>query len=237
MTTSAPTINLKLLVDTKNQKVLFAEASKDFVDFLFSIVAVPAGELIGLAASKSNANGHSTLTCLENLHTSLQNLDQDYMMPDYQSKINSFKPFTTCVTTTTCFLVRNFATTSTGCFSKCSSSGCNGFKFIKTANTSATCPKCNVCLWRKVHNIVPSCEEEGYVKTIVKYTVTDDLTVRPMSAVSSITSLKTATDIKNFAALDEKEISFGEDKAMELLSVIFQSDMVLTDLFLRSNKK
>jgi hypothetical protein len=37
------TLRMKLLVDTRGQRVLFAEASKDVVDFLFSLLALPVG--------------------------------------------------------------------------------------------------------------------------------------------------------------------------------------------------
>ncbi|XVF83481.1 hypothetical protein PTKIN_Ptkin16aG0491300 [Pterospermum kingtungense] len=37
------TVSLKLLVDSTNQRVLFAEAGKDFADFLFNILSLPVG--------------------------------------------------------------------------------------------------------------------------------------------------------------------------------------------------
>uniref|UniRef100_A0A7N2ME73 Uncharacterized protein n=1 Tax=Quercus lobata TaxID=97700 RepID=A0A7N2ME73_QUELO len=38
----------KLLIDTENRKVLFAEADKDFIDFLFHILRLPLGTIIPL---------------------------------------------------------------------------------------------------------------------------------------------------------------------------------------------
>ncbi|KAG8495960.1 hypothetical protein CXB51_009385 [Gossypium anomalum] len=38
-------VNLKLLVNVKCQRVLFAEANKDFIDFLFNIMALPIGTI------------------------------------------------------------------------------------------------------------------------------------------------------------------------------------------------
>lgn len=40
MTTSASALSMKLLVHTNGQRVRFAEASKDVVDFLFSLLAL-----------------------------------------------------------------------------------------------------------------------------------------------------------------------------------------------------
>ncbi|CAL2249982.1 unnamed protein product [Prunus armeniaca] len=47
------TVSLKLLIDTKGHKVLFAEAGKDFVDFVFTLLALPVGTVIRLL-SKDN---------------------------------------------------------------------------------------------------------------------------------------------------------------------------------------
>lgn len=45
-------VSLKLLVDTEGKKVLFAEASKDFVDFLFHIMELPLGTVVKLVKVK-----------------------------------------------------------------------------------------------------------------------------------------------------------------------------------------
>ena len=41
-------VSLKLLIDTESQRVLFAEADKNFIDFLFHILALPVGTFIEL---------------------------------------------------------------------------------------------------------------------------------------------------------------------------------------------
>jgi hypothetical protein len=43
---SSPKLTLKLLVDTKEQRVLYAEARKDVVDFLFSLLTLPVGTVV-----------------------------------------------------------------------------------------------------------------------------------------------------------------------------------------------
>ncbi|CAH1443480.1 unnamed protein product [Lactuca virosa] len=49
---ASPNMTLKLLIDKKTQKVLFAEATKEFVDFLFHIFSLPLGSLIQFLGSK-----------------------------------------------------------------------------------------------------------------------------------------------------------------------------------------
>ncbi|CAI9108282.1 OLC1v1007851C1 [Oldenlandia corymbosa var. corymbosa] len=48
MAANSSQITLKLLVDTKSKRVLFAEPGKDAVDFLFHILTLPMGTVIRL---------------------------------------------------------------------------------------------------------------------------------------------------------------------------------------------
>lgn len=43
-------VSLKLLVDTNSQRVLLAEAGKDFVDFLFTLMCLPLGTVVKLVS-------------------------------------------------------------------------------------------------------------------------------------------------------------------------------------------
>ncbi|GJV97552.1 kinase-like domain, phloem protein 2-like protein [Tanacetum coccineum] len=47
-------VTLKLLIDTKSKEVLFAEANKEFVDFLFNILSLPVSTVIKLLRKNSN---------------------------------------------------------------------------------------------------------------------------------------------------------------------------------------
>ncbi|XP_022748019.1 uncharacterized protein LOC111297630 [Durio zibethinus] len=72
----APTIvSLKLLVDSTSQRVLFAEAGKDFVGFLFNILSLPVGTVLGLLTKEDMVG------CLGSLYESLENLRDTYMLP------------------------------------------------------------------------------------------------------------------------------------------------------------
>ncbi|KAJ8563210.1 hypothetical protein K7X08_031662 [Anisodus acutangulus] len=70
----------------------------------------------------------------------------------------------------------------------------------------------------------------GFVKDVVKYMVMDDLVVKPVSVVSSITRLKEYFNVKDFGALHE-EVHFGTEEALKLLKLSFESKAVLTSLF------
>ncbi|KAF7035097.1 hypothetical protein CFC21_046020 [Triticum aestivum] len=76
-------MTMKLLVDTKAQRVVYAEAGKDVVDFLFSLLTLPLGTVAGLlnpgSMFGSVGNLHSSVG---NLHSSVTNLDDAYMCRD-----------------------------------------------------------------------------------------------------------------------------------------------------------
>ena len=63
---------LKLLVDTKSNKVLFAEADKEFVDFLSILLILPAGRLITAGAMNDN---------ICRLHQSVKGIGVSYLQP------------------------------------------------------------------------------------------------------------------------------------------------------------
>ncbi|XP_066379322.1 uncharacterized protein [Miscanthus floridulus] len=114
---------MKLLVDTKAERVLYAEAGKDVVDFLFSFLALP----VGTAVNGNNKN--------------------------------------------------------------------------------------------------------GLVRSLVTYTVMDDLKVAPMSTISGITLLNTF-GIPNISMLMEKTVQIGYEEGLEILRLSLQSKTVLTDVIL-----
>nr|KAJ0223326.1 hypothetical protein LSAT_V11C200093170 [Lactuca sativa] len=69
---SSSKVSLKLLIDSKTKKVLFAEANKEFVDFLFYILSLPVGIVIRLLSKNSMVGS------LGNLYDSIENLSDHY---------------------------------------------------------------------------------------------------------------------------------------------------------------
>lgn len=69
-------MSLKLLVDNKTRKVLFAEAGKDLVDLLFALLRFPIGALVMLASAGTmpGSVGH--------LYKSVDDIDASYFLPN-----------------------------------------------------------------------------------------------------------------------------------------------------------
>ncbi|KAL4289349.1 hypothetical protein HN51_056492 [Arachis hypogaea] len=77
MASSASTnVSMKLLIDTKCKRVLFAEASKEVVDFLFNLLQLPLGAVVKLLTEKSMVGG------IGNLYKSVEGLGDSFMQPN-----------------------------------------------------------------------------------------------------------------------------------------------------------
>ncbi|GLT93131.1 hypothetical protein SLE2022_109360 [Rubroshorea leprosula] len=178
MVTTQKTVSLKLLVDSKGHRVLFAETGKDFVDFLFNLLSLPVGMVIRLL-SKQGMIG--SLACL---YDGVENLSDPYMLPSIK-KDDLLKPR---------FVLQVFVEPQ------------------KRQSSSSE-------------------EQGGFVKGVGTYMVTDNLEVRPMSMISSISTLN-KFNVKEVGSLKEKVVDVGMDLGVKLLQASLQSKTVLTDVFL-----
>ncbi|KAJ6309384.1 hypothetical protein OIU77_015186 [Salix suchowensis] len=73
---STSTMSLKLLIDSKHNKVVVAEAGKDFVHFLLNLLSLPLGTVIQLLTKPAMTG------CVANLYGSLEELDESYLQPN-----------------------------------------------------------------------------------------------------------------------------------------------------------
>jgi hypothetical protein len=71
-------VQLKLLINEESNKVVFAEAGKDFVDILCSFLTLPLGTIAKLSQKDSNM-GPVTVGCLNSLYQSVVDLDKGYL--------------------------------------------------------------------------------------------------------------------------------------------------------------
>ncbi|XP_058099060.1 uncharacterized protein LOC131243599 [Magnolia sinica] len=75
--TMASNLSLKLVLNKNTCEVLFGEAGKDFIDFLFTLLALPMG-YVSKVLTKQHMVG-----CTGNLYNSLENLSFDYMQLNF----------------------------------------------------------------------------------------------------------------------------------------------------------
>uniref|UniRef100_A0ACD5VFR5 Uncharacterized protein n=1 Tax=Avena sativa TaxID=4498 RepID=A0ACD5VFR5_AVESA len=75
---SSKHLTMKLLVDRRTQRVVYAEAGKDVVDFLFNLLTLPIGTVVKLLTRDSI----SMVGCVAKLYRSVEKLKDDYICHD-----------------------------------------------------------------------------------------------------------------------------------------------------------
>ncbi|XP_021830059.1 uncharacterized protein LOC110770268 [Prunus avium] len=212
MATSNTThVSLKLLIDTRGCKVLFAEASKDVVDFLFSLLSLPVATVIRLL-SEDGMVGR-----MGKLYESVENLNDTYLQPNLD-KNTLLKPKTTVAAGANILplLTNNINVDSNSKqFYMCSC--CNPLHISDVCGT--LCPNRSDYMSIRVTYVSPQASsstvvaksgcEGGYVKGVVTYMVMDNLEVKPiLSTISSIAVLN-QFNVKDVGALQEKVVHLG----------------------------
>lgn len=217
-------LSLKLLIDRKSQKVLFAEAEKDFVDFLLNLLTLPVGSVVRLL-KKNNVVG-----CTGQLYEGFQNLSDNYIQPG-QNKTMLLNPVSPSVPLgrNHPLLLQNDARGKSMKVYTCSVRNRN--YCIEDGYQSATdhgyvtdvygvaCPSCKKEMTTEKTYVASNAaslsswegEEGGFVKEVVAYTVMDDLEMKPMSTISSIAILN-SFNVKDVGSLEESMVEVGMDE-------------------------
>ncbi|KAE9618560.1 hypothetical protein Lalb_Chr02g0144011 [Lupinus albus] len=237
---SSTKLSVKLLIDRKREKVLFAEASKAVIDFLFNLLCLPIGAVVRLLTK------NEMVGCLGNLYESVEELNQTYLQPN-QNKDVLLKPISLVSSSVISGLLplndvlgshdsvefRKFYT-------------CNNHYSHVTCEYGIRCLSGQNCYMKLqlpfVGNIpasndgIVSTNEKGFVKDVVTYMVMDDLVIQPMSTISSITLLNKFNVIE-IGFLEERVVELGMEEGIHLLKASLQSKTVLTNVFLKKSVK
>ncbi|XP_044336678.1 uncharacterized protein [Triticum aestivum] len=234
-TTTAAAMSMKLLVDTKAGRVLFAEAGKDVVDFLFSLLALPVGTAVKLLGPDSMVGGAG------DLYASVQKLDGSYVLPgaNTDALLCPAVPSPAAVPSISLSLLG--LPSPSPAFFRCGY--CHSPGYV-TEVRGAKCPRCGNHMADAIQCVRPDSGDSGqaaaggargFVQGVVTYTVMDNLAVTPMSAIASITLLNTFA-VRGLGALQEMTVRIGYKEGLAILKAALQSKTVLTDVFLAGCK-
>ncbi|RLN33764.1 hypothetical protein C2845_PM03G05120 [Panicum miliaceum] len=234
---------LKLLVDRRSRRVLYAEARKDVVDFLIGLLRVPAG----LAARALAKHGERAPGSLGSLYAGARGLDDAFFAsapPDRDALLSPALPSAAV----TLLLGEGALPPPTPPpppprYFRCPAYAvpCRANPTNVTDVSGTPCPSCRQPMtvemrWAPGDAHGRSAREargegaSGYVKEVVTYLVMDDLTVAPMSTISAIMLLKKFS-VKDCSALEEMTVELGTKEAVMLLKASLQSSTALTDVF------
>ncbi|XP_044973126.1 uncharacterized protein LOC123440628 [Hordeum vulgare subsp. vulgare] len=245
---TSPAMSMKLLVDTKAGCVLFAEPGKDVVDFLFSLLALPVGTAVSLLGKRSmvGSAGH--------LYASVQRLDEAYVLPgaDIDALLRPAVPSPAAASNVSLLCLPGPSSSAASKrFFWCGEDHSRSYAYrygrpernYVTDASGGACPACGKPMTKEMYwarsdsgggsgsGTAATGTAKGFVQGVVTYTVLDNLTVTPMSAISSITLLNTFR-VRDLSALQEKIVRIGYKEGLAILKASLQSKTVLTDVFL-----
>ncbi|KAF9596230.1 hypothetical protein IFM89_008389 [Coptis chinensis] len=203
-------INLRILVDKKRDRVVFAESDKDFVDILFSFLTLPLGTIVRLIRNQAPP---SVLGCLNNLYKSLENLEVGLLQSE-KHKAMLLRP------------------------SNSSEHLCRKLKFNidDTEPTKYRCHHDSQDLYLIHENVIIEDDKSGgvFVNGKARFMISDDLKVMPLSTSTSV-ELLTKLGVKDVDVLEERIVKVGKVEVLSLLRLSLLSMKPLTDLFLLKN--
>ncbi|KAK8501552.1 hypothetical protein V6N13_027233 [Hibiscus sabdariffa] len=111
---TSPTVSLKLMIDPKSNRLLFAEAGKDFVDFLFHSTI---GTVINILGKQG------TVGSIGNIYDSIQSFG-DSVMLSAPKKDMLLKPMLTNQAANVAFLLPSMQSSKYTILYKCDSNSC-----------------------------------------------------------------------------------------------------------------
>ncbi|KAK9186943.1 hypothetical protein WN944_018332 [Citrus x changshan-huyou] len=179
--TDTTKVKLRLIIDKRANKVLFAEAEKDFVDILFNLLYMPFGSVTRLLRDAGMVG------CTGNLYQSLRNLSEALLITNH-NKVELLKPLLKWGKTSV--LLQPQACPRPVPVER-KLYGCGNNHLYVTAQANTRCPQCShPQTHEKTTKLnIASESEGGIVKKSIAYTVTDDLSVTPGSMILGIDNL------------------------------------------------
>lgn len=207
--TATPTI--KLLIAKEAQVVVLAEAGKDVVDFLLGLLAMPIGAVVKLLGNKDR---ESALAGLASLYASVQQMDAGYMqsLETRDALLNPAPAHPALIAAAGGF--PSLVQPAGG--GKASASG-GGLSLknlsLPVFSLGGSACHCAACLAAQAQEQ----GSKGFVRDAVTYNVMDDLSVMPMSNISSIALLH-RLGVEDLGALEEKTVKIGYQEVSEFRS-------------------
>ncbi|XP_073222866.1 uncharacterized protein [Cicer arietinum] len=219
-------MTLKLLVNQKTNKVLFAETGKEFVDILCSFLTLPLGTIARLLQKDTNM-GSDTIGCLNSLYQSVQNLDEKCLLMTERTKKLLLQPKNSsekyCST-----LKLNIDDTEPTNYFLCSKPGGCWFNCSISTSPDEVCA-CgsdldNVILLKHFRN--------GFVNGDASFVITDNLRVIPNCMDNASLALLQDLGVQSASLVKEINVNLTKDKVLDLLKCSLVSKSPLTHLFL-----
>ncbi|XP_014511478.1 uncharacterized protein LOC106770170 [Vigna radiata var. radiata] len=222
-------ISLKLMVIKKRNKVVFAEAGKDFVDVLFSLFTLPLGTIVRLVREESNMQPIE-LGSLTSLYQSVENLDKEFLSTD-SSKQMILRPKNLMEHYCKSLRLKIDDTEPTEYFVCNNLLKCRSKSPILISMFKNRRCRCGNMLDRRI-SLGSSYLFDGFVNdSAATFMITDDLRVVPNS-LNIFFDLFKNCGIESMSAVNEMTVTITKNQVMDLLKSCLISTITLTSIFL-----
>ncbi|XP_010468073.1 PREDICTED: uncharacterized protein LOC104748076 [Camelina sativa] len=233
-----PKFSLRLLIDEEKNRVVLAEAGRDFVDVLCSLLTLPMGTIVRLLEKHQNPQS-SIVGCFHNLYKSVSDMDVDnfetqngknfllYPRSAKASHCRNLKLNIDDTEETKFFVCPNFISAEACCkvYSNVSTSRCRCGSSI-TCEIQVEREQGDGCLEDKADGVFLSCR--------TSFIITDDLKVA-LNSLGLVLNVLNDLGYAGFDKLHETVVDVGFEEVLTLLGCMFTSESPLTDTFLRKN--
>ncbi|XP_074350246.1 uncharacterized protein LOC141689758 [Apium graveolens] len=206
-------MTVKVLVQKSSSKILLAQCSEDFINFLFNLLTLPLGNVISMLESDN-----SPALCAKNIHQSVSNLNVgEYIESQKMEDILLFPQLSMF----NLFLKQQFHFKENSIHKfYCSSKVAYGKFFFYQLTTKYAGSHCEL-------NLVSPVDEWGILRRPTKFMVTDDLVVTPLSSMSYVKYIQSSN--VSPSDIEEQVIHIGRKEAFTLLREALMSTSVLTN--------
>ncbi|RLM73497.1 hypothetical protein C2845_PM15G20440 [Panicum miliaceum] len=228
-TNEEPTIEVKLFVDKDKRKVLFAESDKEFVDVLFSFLAMPLGTIVRLLGKQSQ------MGCLDEVYKSAEDSDffqtQGLQGDASETAQRCLQP---------CRLLKiNVDDTKPRAVYVCKDRSCCAHGDCAFSSFPAAVCRCGKAMQYAGDALeddddlalTGGAREAGvFVKGLLKFIITDDLMVAPAST-SLMLSLFQKFGVRDPETIEETILQLSSEKIISLIKRSLMSKQPLTGLY------
>ncbi|KAK8956093.1 hypothetical protein KSP40_PGU008807 [Platanthera guangdongensis] len=225
-------IKVELILNKKNNSLLYAEVRDDFINQLFSFLAFPLGSVLKILSD----NMSPLVGCIQNLYSSVETLGLDYFKSEIcrnmllTPKLATFYGYKKQLILELEEITKMRSTLKGSC-AKCYAD--NGYKICSTTRCAH-----GIGVSQFIEQNPKSVKGMldnggGFVVSSRRFGIMDNLHISLLSAVSAIINAENLS----ISDLVGKELSLGKCKALSLLHAMVISKTVLSDVFAPRRKQ
>ncbi|RHN46345.1 hypothetical protein MtrunA17_Chr7g0241251 [Medicago truncatula] len=224
-------VSLRVVVLKEKNKVLFAEAGKDFVDVLLSFLSLPLGTIAKLVAKDSNIESVK-FGSISSLYQSVSDLDTQYLW-SHTCKEMLLNPNNSAEAYCWNMKLNIDNTESLKSYYLCENVSCLSVdhKYCLSYFRNQKCI-CGKPLNREKSRILS--KEIGFVKEMSTFIISDDLYVMPNVVTASLNLLQ-KLGVNDIDAIDKQTVSINITKkeVVDLLKLSLVSKTPLSDFIFK----